>query len=73
MKTDSERVKRRVWLSGTVSVGVAVAGALALSGRGSAVPQAPAHADDSAATPQATRPGYQLTDHVRRYYATTKV
>ena len=71
MKKDSESVKRRTWLGGAVSVGALVAGSIAVAQR-NPVSAVIAHADN--ATP-VSEPGtgYQLTEHVKRYYATARI
>ena len=71
MKKDSETIKRRTWLGGAVSVGAVVAGSIALAQR-NPVTAAIANADN--ATP-VSHPGtgYQLTEHVKRYYATARI
>ena len=71
MKKDSEPIKRRVWLGGVASVGAVVAGSIALVQR-NPVTTAIANADNvtSALEPST---GYQLTEHVKRYYATARI
>ena len=71
MKKDSEPIKRRVWLGGVASVGAVVAGSIALAQRN---PVTAAIADADNVTP-ALEPGtgYQLTEHVKRYYATARI
>ena len=71
MKTDSEPVKRRTWLGGVASVGALVAGSIAVAQR-NPVAAGIANADKTA---PALEPGtgYQLTEHVKRYYATARV
>jgi hypothetical protein len=71
MKTDSERIKRRLWLGGAASVGAAVVGSMALSQR-NPVAAVVNHADKAAPTSEPAT-GYQLTEHVKRYYATARV
>ena len=71
MKTDSEPVKRRRWLGGVASVGALVAGSMAVAQRN---PVAAGIANATKTAP-ALEPatGYQLTEHVKRYYATARV
>ena len=71
MKTDSEPIKRRTWLGGVASVGALVAGSIAVAHR-NPVAAGIASADKTA---PAFEPGtgYQLTEHVKRYYATARV
>ena len=71
MKKDSETIKRRTWLGGAASVGVIVAGSIALAQRNS-VTSVIANAEDIAPV---SKPGtgYQLTEHVKRYYATARI
>jgi hypothetical protein len=71
MKIDSERVKRRSWLGSVATLGVAVAGSMALT-RQSPVVEA-AVKSDAAVPDSGRRSGYQLTEHVKRYYATARV
>ena len=71
MKTSSEPIKRRSWLGGVASVSALVAGSIAVAQR-NPVASAIANADKTApASEPAT--GYQLTEHVKRYYATARV
>lgn len=71
MKKDSEPIKRRVWLGGVASVGAVVAGSIALAQR-NPVTTAIANADNvTAALEPGT--GYQLTEHVKRYYETARI
>ena len=71
MKKDSETIKRRTWLGGAASVGVIVAGSIALAQRNS-VTAVIANADDVAPVSEPST-GYQLTEHVKRYYATARI
>ena len=71
MKLDGERSKRRTWLGSMATLGTAVAGTFVLAKRGAVVE--PVAAVESAATEAAPTTGYQLTEHVKRYYATTRV
>ena len=71
MKTDSEPVKRRTWLGGVASVGALVAGSIAVAHRN---PVAAGIANvDKTASALEPGTGYQLTEHVKRYYATARV
>ena len=71
MKTDSEPIKRRAWLGGVASVGALVAGSIAVAQRN---PVAVSIANaDKAASALEPGTGYQLTEHVKRYYATARV
>ena len=71
MKIQSEPIKRRTWLGGVASVGAVVAGSIALAQRNT-VTTVIANADNVAPV---TEPGtgYQLTEHVKRYYATARI
>ena len=71
MKIQSETIKRRTWLGGVASAGAVVAGSIALAQR-NPVTAAMANADN--VTP-VSEPGtgYQLTEHVKRYYATARI
>ena len=71
MKKDSETIKRRTWLGGVASVGVIVAGSVALAQRNS-VTAVIANADKIAPVSEPGT-GYQLTEHVKRYYATARI
>ena len=71
MKKDSETIKRRTWLGGVASVGVIVAGSVALAQRNS-VTAVIANADNNAPVSEPGT-GYQLTEHVKRYYATARI
>ena len=71
MKKDSEPIKRRAWLGGVASVAAVVAGSIAVAHR-NPLAAGIANADKTA---PALEPGtgYQLTEHVKRYYATARV
>lgn len=71
MKKDSEPIKRRTWLGGVASVGAIAAASIAIAQR-NPVTAAIANADTIA---PAIEPGtgYQLTEHVKRYYATARI
>ena len=71
MKNDSETIKRRKWLGGVASVGVVVASSIALAQR-NPVTAAIANADN-VVPPAEPGTGYQLTEHVKRYYATARI
>ena len=71
MKSNSETVKRRTWLVGAASVGALVAGSVAVVQRNPVV-SGNGHADKTAPAPEPGT-GYQLTEHVKRYYATARV
>jgi nitrous oxide reductase len=75
MKTDNEhatqRLKRRNWLGSVATLGAAAVGSVALARR-NPVAQAAVTADAAAPEPAANT-GYQLTEHVKRYYATAQV
>ena len=71
MKKDSESIKRRAWLGGVASVGVVVAGSIALAQR-NPVTAAIANAENVAPVSEPAT-GYQLTEHVKRYYATARI
>ena len=71
MKIQSELVKRRTWLGGVASVGVVVAGSAVLAQRNPLV--ASVASADSAAPISEPSTGYQLTEHVKRYYATARI
>ncbi len=71
MKTESESVKRRVWLGSVAAVGAAVAGTMALARRN---PMAGAAMKAEAPVPDSSpNSGYQLTEHVKQYYATARI
>jgi hypothetical protein len=71
MKVDGEHLKRRSWLGSIATLGAAVAGSMALT-RHSPVVEAAAKSD--AVVPDSgPSSGYQLTEHVKRYYATARV
>ena len=71
MKIDSERVKRRSWLGSVATLGAAVAGSMALARRN---PVAEVAVNADAAVPDSgPSSGYQLTEHVKRYYTTARV
>ena len=71
MKKDSAPIKRRVWLGAVASVGAVVAGSIALAQRNT-VTAAIANADNVAPVSEPST-GYQLTEHVKRYYATARI
>ena len=71
MKKDSETIKRRTWLGRVASVGVIVAGSIAVAQRNS-VTAVIANADNIAPVSEPGT-GYQLTEHVKRYYATARI
>ena len=71
MKTNNEPIKRRTWLGGVASVGAVVAGTIAVAQRN---PLAAGIASaDKTASALEPGTGYQLTEHVKRYYATARV
>ena len=67
----NERWGRRAWMGSAASIGAVVAGSMAVSQR-STVAAVVGEADKTA---PASEPGtgYQLTEHVKRYYATARV
>jgi hypothetical protein len=71
MKIQNKSIKRRTWLGGVASVGALVAGSIAVAQRN---PLAASIANTDPIAP-VTEPGtgYQLTEHVKRYYATARV
>ena len=71
MKIESGPVKRRTWLGSVASVGVVVAGSIALAQRNHLV--ADVTSADNAAPISEPSTGYQLTEHVKRYYATARI
>ena len=71
MKEDSEPIKRRTWLGGAASVGVIVAGSIAVAQR-NPVAVGIANADSIPPVLESGN-GYQLTEHVKRYYATARL
>ena len=71
MKKDSESIKRRTWLGGVASVGVIVAGSVVV-GQRNPVAAAITNADNIAPVSEPGT-GYQLTEHVKRYYATARI
>ena len=71
MKIDNEQVKRRSWLGSMATLGAAVAGSVALARRN---PVADVAVQADAVVPESSpSSGYQLTEHVKRYYATARV
>ena len=69
-KTTISRLSRRHVVAGAGTVGALAAAAAALP----LVSKVPAATAVAGAKPQAElQDGYQLTDHVKRYYQTTKV
>ena len=71
MKKDSETIKRRTWLGGVASVGVIVAGSIAAAQRNPVA--AVMTSADNIAPVSEPGTGYQLTEHVKRYYATARI
>ena len=71
MKRDNEPIKRRTWLGGVASVGVIVAGSIAV-GRSNPITAGIANVDNIAPVLEPGT-GYQLTEHVKRYYATARI
>ena len=71
MKTDSQPIKRRTWLGGVASVGAIVAGSIAVAQR-NPLAAGIANADNIAPVLEPGT-GYQLTEHVKRYYATARI
>jgi hypothetical protein len=75
MKTEGEsenkKVQRRTWLGSVAAVGAAVAGTMALTRRHPVAEVAVK--TDATAPDSAPNAGYQLTEHVKRYYATARV
>ena len=71
MKKDSESIKRRTWLGGLASVGAVAAASITLAQR-NPVTAAIANADNIAPVSEPST-GYQLTEHVKRYYATARI
>ena len=71
MKKDSETIKRRTWLGGAASVGVIVAGSIAVAQR-NPVAAVMTNADNIAPVLEPST-CYQLTEHVKRYYATARI
>ena len=70
MKADSEATKRRTWLGSAASVGALIAGSIAIAPR-SPMTEAIVKAEPEPVLEPGT--GYQLTEHVKRYYATARV
>ncbi|MFM6990432.1 MAG: formate dehydrogenase [Rhodoferax sp.] len=71
MEKSSERLARRTWLGGAASVGAMVAGVVAMRPR---LPvEAVAAGSGKAAADTIPNTGYQVTEHVKRYYATARV
>ena len=71
MKTDSGPIKRRTWLGGVASVGAIVATSIAVTQR-NPLAAGIANADNIAPVLEPGT-GYQLTEHVKRYYATARI
>ncbi len=65
--TEPTGVGRRTLFAGAGAVGALAVAATALTGRQAAAPQ------PAAKTAEADAGGYQLTEHVKRYYATARV
>ena len=68
MNEPKSRVSRRTLFAGVGTVGALAAAASLLPGR-----PAPTDAPPQAKTPPARGGGYELTEHVKRYYRTTRV
>jgi hypothetical protein len=60
---------RRTWLGGAAAAGAAAAAVVLLP----SAPKPAARVAAAAAEPLVEPGGYQLTDHVKRYYATARV
>jgi hypothetical protein len=74
MKIDSERLKRRNWLGSVATLGAAVAGTMAMSRRNPVADVVDAAVQADAVNAESSpNSGYQLTEHVKRYYATARV
>ena len=71
MKIENEPVKRRAWLGGVAAVGAIVAGSVAVAQR-NPVTASLVNADNIAPVLEPGS-GYQLTEHVKRYYATARI
>ena len=71
MKKDSETIKRRTWLGGAASVGVIVVGSIAVAQR-NPIAAVMTNVDNIAPVLEPST-GYQLTEHVKRYYATARI
>ena len=71
MKKDSETIKRRTWLGGAASVGVIAVGSIAVAQR-NPIAAVMTNADNIAPVLEPST-GYQLTEHVKRYYATARI
>ena len=67
-KTNTPALNRRTALAGAGAVGALAAAATVLPG----APQAPAAVPDARPAPDKIA-GYQLTEHVRQYYARARV
>ena len=70
MKADNDAIKRRTWLGSAASVGALVAGSIAIGSR-NPVAEVVTSAEPAPIPEPST--GYQLTEHVKRYYATARV
>jgi hypothetical protein len=68
MNEPKSRVSRRTLFAGAGTVGALAAAASLLPGR----PE-PTETTPQARTPPARGGGYELTEHVKRYYRTTRV
>jgi hypothetical protein len=68
MRESSNPVSRRKWFAGATTLGAVAATASLLPGI-----QAVAVSADPAKAPPAKGGGYTLSEHVKRYYATTLV
>ncbi len=63
---------RRLWLGGAAAIGAAATAAALVPSGPQQQPLAP-HAQGPEAAPVPAPSGYQLTEHVKRYYATARV
>jgi len=69
MTDRTKALSRRTWLGGAAATGAAAAAVVLLP----SAPKPPVQVAAAAAEPLAEPGGYQLTDHVKRYYATARV
>jgi hypothetical protein len=69
MADKKQTLARRTWLGGAAAAGAAAAAATLLP----PTTQPPVHAAAPEGVPPAEPGGYQLTEHVKQYYASARV
>lgn len=70
MQDPKKSLDRRTMLAGAGTVGALAAAAAVLPSQRSQVPEPGA---ESEAAPRDTSAGYRLTEHIKRYYSTTRI